>query len=117
MIDRTGQLEWHDHRIHWMSPAVPPEVKNQAKLTKIFDWQVPIQVGSSKGAVDGELIWTPESGTTAPTSAIVVLVAVVALGLLVVLVVRRRRAGGPPGAGSDPASAESRPGHPPREAW
>ena len=117
VVDRTGQLEWHDHRIHWMSPAVPPQVKNPAKLTKIFDWQVPIQVGTSKGAVVGELIWTPESGTKAPTSAIVVLVAIVALGLLLVLSIRRRRAGRPPDAGSDPTSAESQPGQTPREAW
>lgn len=117
VIDRTGQLEWHDHRIHWMSPAVPPQVKNQAKMTKIFNWQVPIQVGARKGAVEGELLWTPESGTKAPASAIVALVAIVVLGLLLVLFVRRRRAGRPPGAGSDADSPMSQPGRPPREAW
>lgn len=56
LVDRTGQLEWHDHRIHWMSPALPPQVKNQALRTKIFDWRVPIEVGTRKGAVDGELL-------------------------------------------------------------
>ena len=49
VIDRTGQLEWHDHRIHWMSPVVPPQVKDKGKRTKIFDWQVPIQVGAHAG--------------------------------------------------------------------
>jgi hypothetical protein len=37
VIDKTGQFEWHDHRIHWMSPVTPPQVKNKNKLTKIFD--------------------------------------------------------------------------------
>ncbi len=33
VVDRTGQFEWHDHRIHWMSPVLPPEVKNKSKRT------------------------------------------------------------------------------------
>ncbi len=94
VVDRTGQLEWHDHRIHWMSPALPPQVKDRGKRTKIFDWQVPIQVGASKGAVNGELFWTPESGTKAPAAAIVALAVIALLGLLLVLFVRRRRSGG-----------------------
>ena len=95
VVDRTGELEWHDHRIHWMSPALPPQVKDKSKRTKIFDWQVPIQVGASKGAVNGELFWTPESGTKAPAGAIVALAVIALLGLLLVLFVRRRRSGGP----------------------
>src|ERR1700761_3931485 len=61
VVDRTGQVEWHDHRIHWMAPLTPPEVKNKSKLTLIFDWQVPIEVGTRKGTISGELYWTPES--------------------------------------------------------
>ncbi len=103
IVDRTGQLEWHDHRIHWMSPALPPQVKDKGKRTKIFDWQVPIEVGSRKGAVNGELFWTPESGTKAPAAAIVALAVIALLGLLLVLFVRRRRSGGVGGS--------------PKEAW
>ncbi len=95
IVDRTGQLEWHDHRIHWMSPALPPQVKDKGKRTKIFDWQVPIQVGASKGAVNGELFWTPESGTKTPAAAIVALAVIALLGLLLVLFVRRRRSDAP----------------------
>ena len=69
-VDRTGQFEWHDHRIHWMSPVTPPEVKDTAKRTKIFDWTVPIRVGTQPGAIRGELFWVPES-SSAPTGAIV----------------------------------------------
>ncbi len=33
VIDRTGQLEWHDHRIHYMTPVTPPKVKDKSKRT------------------------------------------------------------------------------------
>ena len=73
-----------------MSPVTPPEVKDTGKRTKIFDWSVPIKVGTQPGAIDGELFWVPES-SKAPAGAIVALVAIVVAGVLLVLVVRRRR--------------------------
>ena len=91
VVDRTGQFEWHDHRIHWMSPVTPPQVTDKAKRTKIFDWRVPITVGTQRGAIEGELLWVPES-SKAPTGAFVALAVVVVSSLLLVLVVRRRRA-------------------------
>ena len=90
MVDRTGQFEWHDHRIHWMSPLLPPQVKNKSKLTLIFDWQVPIEVGTQKGAVNGQLFWTPEN-SKASVAVIVIGVLIAVAGLLFVLFVRRRR--------------------------
>ncbi|MGO9489129.1 MAG: hypothetical protein ACLQBB_08910 [Solirubrobacteraceae bacterium] len=112
-VDRTGQFEWHDHRIHWMSPVTPPEVKDTGKRTKIFDWTVPISVGTQTGAIRGELFWVPES-SKAPTGAIVALVAIVLAGLLVVLVVRRKRR-----EPAQPGAAGGEAGEPPteREAW
>jgi hypothetical protein len=122
VLDRTGQFEWHDHRIHWMSPIPPPQVKDKGRRAKIFDWRVPIQVGSHSGTVDGQLFWVPEEGTKAPAGAIVALLAIVLLGLGLMLVVRRRRwpisdrSGAPPpdacGGGAGPE-----PGEPSREAW
>jgi hypothetical protein len=124
VLDRTGQFEWHDHRIHWMSPVTPPQVKDKSKRTKIFSWTVPIAVGNQPGAIDGELFWVP-SGSSAPTAAIAVFVALMVLALLSVFVVRRRRrgragagtgtgAGTGPGVagGNDAEDAGSR-----REAW
>jgi hypothetical protein len=97
-VDRTGQFEWHDHRIHWMSPLLPPQVKDKSRRTLIFDWHVPVQVGAQRGAIAGQLFWTPESSST-PTGAIAALVAIVVFGVLLVVVVRRRRSS-TPGGGS-----------------
>jgi hypothetical protein len=108
VVDRTGQFEWHDHRIHWMSPVPPPQVKDKSKLTLIFDWQVPIAVGARKGQIEGQLFWTPEN-SKAPTAAIVIGAIIVVAGLLFVVFVRRRRARTPAAGGGGSAA--------PKEAW
>jgi hypothetical protein len=108
-VDRTGTFEWHDHRIHWMSPVTPPQVKDTGKRTKIFDWSVPIKIGSQPGAIDGELFWVPES-SKAPAAAIAAGVAIAVAGVLLVLVVRRRRRGQPAPPDGGGASTRS-------EAW
>jgi hypothetical protein len=96
VVDRTGTFEWHDHRIHWMSPVTPPQVKDESKRTLIFHWSVPISVGARRGVVAGQLFWVPDS-SKAPVAAIVALVVIVLLALGFVVWVRRRRArpGGP----------------------
>jgi hypothetical protein len=91
VVDRTGTFEWHDHRIHWMSPVTPPQVKDKGKRTLIFHWSVPISVGAQKGVVDGQLFWVPDS-SKAPVAAIVALLAIVLLAIGFVVWVRRRRA-------------------------
>jgi hypothetical protein len=127
VVDRTGQFEWHDHRIHWMSPLTPPQVKDKSRRTLIFDWQVPIEVGASRGAVSGQLFWTPEN-SKASIAVIVLGIVIASLGLLFVLFVRRRRSrdgagagGGIDGgnAGGDRRSAGGAGGHeaPAKEAW
>jgi hypothetical protein len=115
VVDRTGQFEWHDHRIHWMSPLTPPEVRHKSKLTLIFDWQVPIEVGTRKGAISGQLYWTPES-TKASIGVIVLGVAIALAGLLFVLFVRRRRAR-IPAEGTAAGAPAGGPGESSREAW
>ena len=107
VVDRTGQFEWHDHRIHWMSPVPPAQVKDRSTRTKIFDWQVPIQVGTQMGAVNGQLFWVPEEGTKTSVAAIVALIAIVLAGLAFVLFVRRRRR----------KSTGTQPEEPAKEAW
>jgi hypothetical protein len=113
VVDRTGEFEWHDHRIHWMSPVPPARVKNKSKRTLIFNWQVPIAVGTTKGAIAGQLFWTPES-SKAPLAVIILGVVIVLAGLAFVVFVRRRRArgahaasagSGMPGRGGSPGEA------------
>jgi hypothetical protein len=113
VVDRTGEFEWHDHRIHWMSPVPPASVKNKHTRTLIFDWKVPIAVGTSKGAIAGQLFWTPEN-SKAPLAVIILGVAIVVGGLLLVLYVRRRRAGGAPAGGGGAATGA---GGLAKEAW
>jgi hypothetical protein len=105
-VDRTGQFEWHDHRIHYMSPVTPPEVKDKSKRTFIFDWSVPIMVGTQKGSIDGELYWVPES-SKASTTAIAVFVVLIALALGFVVFVRRRRARSAGGGGASSPGGEA----------
>ncbi len=114
VVDRTGQFEWHDHRIHWMSPLMPPQVKDKSRLTLIFDWQVPIEVGMRKGTISGQLYWTPES-SKASIGVILLGVAITVAGLLFVLLVRRRRARTPGGTVAGASTSGS--GDPPQAAW
>jgi hypothetical protein len=115
VVDRTGQFEWHDHRIHWMSPVPPAKVKNTSKRTLIFNWLVPIEVGTRKGAVAGQLFWTPES-SKASLGVILLGAAIAVGGLLLVLIVRRRRSRAAPSGGGGTGAARGSGGLP-KEAW
>jgi hypothetical protein len=91
IVDRSGRFQWHDHRIHWMGTGLPPNVHDKTVRTKIFDWHVPLQVGTSKGAVSGTLFYQPKPGGGAPVGAIAALIALAGFGAAGVAVVRRRR--------------------------
>jgi hypothetical protein len=91
VVDKTGSLQWHDHRMHWMSKSLPPQVKDKSRRTKVFDYAIPLQVGSRPASIRGTLFWQPDSGGGAPVGAIAALVALVVAALGAVVVVRRRR--------------------------
>jgi hypothetical protein len=95
-LSRTGRFEWHDHRAHWMGTGLPPQVADEGRQTKIFDWSVPIEVGGEKGAIRGTLFWTPLPGGGMPAGAIAGLAGVIIAGSIAVAVVRRRRGAGLP---------------------
>jgi copper transport protein len=55
--------EWFDHRIHWMNPSLPPQVRRaETAAHRIFGWSVPIRVGGQDGSIRGRLDYAPAPG-------------------------------------------------------
>ncbi|MGQ0679793.1 MAG: hypothetical protein ACT4OM_09100 [Actinomycetota bacterium] len=50
---------WHDHRIHWMSPTLPPQVAadTSSEEIEIFEWGVPFDHAGERFEVTGRLDW------------------------------------------------------------
>jgi hypothetical protein len=104
-VDESGRFVWHDHRMHYMAEGTAPQVKDESRKTKVFDYEVPIEIDGREGAIAGTLFWVgPED--TSKTPFIVAGVAILVLGGLAVLIARRRR-GGEDGEGESSA----------KEAW
>jgi hypothetical protein len=97
VVERTGRYEFHDHRMHWMSKSVPPQVTDKSKRTKIVAWSVPLSVQGASGAIRGELFWRG-SRPAVPLGAFIAFGVIALLGIASVVVVRRRRAGEPAAA-------------------
>lgn len=88
-VDGSGTFTWHDHRFHWMSTSIPPQVEDESAETKIFDYSIPIEVGGERGAIKGTLTWVgQDSGFPVAPFIGLGLVAIGAVGLIVA---RRRR--------------------------
>lgn len=102
-VSKTATFTWHDHRIHFFSTATPPEVHNVDKTTLVFDWTVPIQIGTVSGALHGKLIWIGEKPFSFPIGAIIAFIVIVVASIAFVITVRRRRAAGPGGTGAQPS--------------
>ena len=105
----SATVLWHDHRMHDMSPSLPPQVKDQSKKTKVFNYEIPIRVDGKKGAIDGTLFWVGPANTP-KTPFIIAGVVFVLVGGAFVLIVRRRRRRGD-GDGPSPSQ------EPATEAW
>lgn len=51
---------WHEHRIHWMSLNLPPQVQNdQTSERVVFDWLVPFSMADEAFVLTGQLKWVP----------------------------------------------------------
>lgn len=92
-LDKTGRYAWHDARIKWRKTPVAPQVTDRSKETKVFDWQVPLHVGTQAGTIQGTLFWVGD-GSSSGGFPVAAAVSLVVLGLLAgggVALVRRRR--------------------------
>ena len=59
-ISTDPVARWHDHRIHWMSSSLPPQVAGKTGRRQLIqDWEVPVIQGSTGFTVTGTLFWVP----------------------------------------------------------
>jgi hypothetical protein len=103
-VSRDGRYRWFDHRIHLMEKGTPPQVTDEGKRTRIFNWDVPMTVGGQDVKAVGTLDWVPASSSgTSPVVFIGIAAAALAIGAGVFLLMRRRRGGAPAGGRGEPA--------------
>lgn len=88
VVAGTGEYSWHDHRSHYMSTTMPPQVTDPDTRTKIFDYSIPLEIDGEPGSIGGTLFWVGSGGF--PLLPFVGL-GVLALGSIVLVVVVRRR--------------------------
>jgi hypothetical protein len=93
VVSRNGRYDWHDHRMHWMGTADPPNLKDKSVRTKIDDWTVPVQIDGARGNISGTLTWVPKPREPLPLGAIFAFAALLIALSIAVIVIRRRRAG------------------------
>lgn len=84
-VSTDPRYVWHDHRTHWMSPALlPPSVRADPSTSHtVFRWSVPMSYGGAPVRVAGVLTWSPPPSPALvwPLCAVLFL-ATVAAGLL-----------------------------------
>ncbi|MDQ3475200.1 MAG: hypothetical protein M3492_02350 [Actinomycetota bacterium] len=67
--------EWHDHRSHWMSALLPPQVRADPDVShRVIEWTVPLEIDGRAYSVAGVLDWTPPPPGWASYAVLVVLV-------------------------------------------
>lgn len=106
-IGGDGSHTWFDHRIHLTAKRPPARFTRQKKLTKIFDWKVPMTVDGRAALATGTLVWDPSASSDSSSGFPVwaaIAIAVLA-GLLLLLVLQARR------------SRRRRKDEPAKEAW
>jgi hypothetical protein len=86
----SGQFAWHDHRSHYMGEGTPPQVTDESVRTKVFDYEIPMQVGDRTVNLLGTLYWVGEDDSL-PLLPFVGLGIFMLASAVVVIVIRRRR--------------------------
>ena len=91
-ISDDSNYYWHEHRIHWMSASLPPQVaSDQGSERVIFDWIVPFLMDQESFVLSGQLKWIPPLQIWPWLLGALVLTSLPMLGALVLRGDRRRR--------------------------
>jgi hypothetical protein len=83
---------WHDHRIHYMSPAFPPVIsKAPDQPHHVFDWKVPATANGKRFFIEGSLDYKPppKQEDSFPFALVIALAAVIGGGLVGLFFLRR----------------------------
>jgi hypothetical protein len=81
---------WHDHRIHYMNPIPPPQIKAAPrKPHHVFDWKVPASDGGKKFFIAGSLDYKPPPKKDFPYGLVISLAALVGAGMVGLFALRR----------------------------
>jgi hypothetical protein len=107
-VDDSGTWSWHDHRSHYMAEGIPPQVKDESVVTRIFDYTIPMTIGGTPAKASGTLTWVG-SDSAVPILPFVGLALLVVAAVAGALLIRRRRED----EASDAGNAES----PEKEVW
>jgi hypothetical protein len=89
-VAQNGRYSWHDHRVHYMSRGVPPQVEDEGERTKVFDYRVPIEVDGQRAGIVGTLYWVGDDGGFPLAPFVGLAAAAVLLGAAIVVLRRRR---------------------------
>jgi hypothetical protein len=93
LVSRTNRYDWHDHRIHWMSPIDPPQVRAAPdEPHPIFDWEVVGQVEGSPLTIAGSLDYAPVDSPRPAWIFLAIPLAAIALAAGAAMLIRKRRA-------------------------
>ncbi|MGZ8694773.1 MAG: hypothetical protein ACXWYS_04980 [Gaiellaceae bacterium] len=58
---------WHDHRVHWMSPILPPAVqKDPGARHHVFNWKIPATLDGKPVTIRGTLDYVPPPSSGGP---------------------------------------------------
>jgi hypothetical protein len=94
-IGSGGTHTWFDHRIHLTAKRPPARFTRQKKVTKIFNWKVPMSVGGRPVVAVGTLVWDPTASSGSDSGGFPVwlgiLIGLIVLGGAAFLLLRRAR--------------------------
>jgi hypothetical protein len=81
---------WHDHRIHYMNPIAPPQIRAAPRMPHhVFDWKVPATENGKRFFIAGSLDYKPPPKKDFPYGLVISLATLIGVGLIGLFALRR----------------------------